>query len=274
VSNWRGLTCIRSSMKVNLAQESPHEVKPSARVTPLIQTKKREPQTMTAFKNQDPASHQPDIAQAVIDVDAVLERQLSVKFVKSVRGPMTVEGRPLSTGTLSVVFKVKETGLSGVLVFENKMDGYLLSSINSLNTDRESFQMSDLRDIPLREISDEVEVLINLWDEENPEKFATSFDQVSKERLRRPGRGKSLDDQDLLSLAVKYSELRGKRKIYEILSSEFGYSKNSLKNSICRARREGLLKPTKKGQPNFNLTQKAFDLIKQQAENPQAKEGN
>jgi coenzyme F420-reducing hydrogenase delta subunit len=229
---------------------------------------------MTVPKNQDIGAMPEGISQDYVDVNAVLQRQLGVERVTRISGPMIREGKPLSSGRINVVFRIKETGLSGVLVFESKDGENLLKSINFLTTDRPSLLMRDLREIPLKEISNEVKVVLNSLDAENPEKFVNSFEQFTKARLRRPGRGKSLDGLDLLSLAVKYADMRGKRKIYETLSAEFGYSKSSLKNSVCRARREGLLEPTKKGCTNFNLTQKAYDLIKQHGETPQIKEGN
>jgi hypothetical protein len=229
---------------------------------------------MTVSKNQLVGTVPGGISQDYVELNIVLQRQLGVELVNLISGPMIRDGKPLSSGRLNVRFKIRETGLSGALVLQCEDDELFLKSINSLTTDRPSLSMRDLRGIPLKEISAEVKVVLNWLDAENPEQFVASFEQFAKARLRRPGRGKSLDGLDLLSVAVKYSGKRGEQKIYESLSDELGYAKSSLKNMVGDARKEGLLEPTKKGCTNFNLTQKAYDLIDQQGKKSQAKEGN
>lgn len=192
-----------------------------------------------------------------------LRRTLGITYVENLVGPMLRDGRPLLPGEVTVMFRVPKSGLFGELRFWVVDGRRTLRTITRLGNDRREIQMRDLRTLPLDAISDEVQELLNRHRVKDPAAFKLSFERFADAKTARPGRGRALSDLDLLQVAVKYSRLKGEKNVYASLKESLGCSATHARNQVFKARKAGLLEQTKQGAPNFNLTQRALELIEE-----------
>ena len=91
----------------------------------------------------------------------------------------------------------------------------------------------------------------------------------ARAEIARPGRGRTLPEIDLVRVAVKYSQLRGRHDVYGTLAEQCHISRNYTRNLVYEARKVGLLEPTTRGKPNFELTDKAIRFVENHLPEPE-----
>jgi len=205
----------------------------------------------------------PDLDRQTIPVTPYLQRTLGIAYVQKLNGPILHAGVPLSPGEVTVEFRAPESGLYGELRYWVDEDRRTLRSITRLQNDRREIHSRDLRTLPLEAINNEVQKILNRARVKNPDVFEQSFERFADAKTSRPGRGRVLSDLHLLEVAVKYSQLRLEKNVYGLLKESLGCSASHARNQVAKARKAGLLEQTRRGRPNFNLTQHALELIEE-----------
>ena len=196
------------------------------------------------------------------EVDAGLRRRLGVRLVTAVWGPLLRHGDPLPPGQVTVEFRVPRTGLYGQLAYQ-AIDGrrQLVGVTRLANDRRPTLAISAVRSLPITEVERELDALLDWFRGEDHRAFQQSFEAFAAADIARPGRGRTLPEIDLVRAAVKYSRLRGQRDVYGTLAEQCHISRNYARNLVYEARKAGLLEPTTRGKPNFDLTDKALRLV-------------
>ena len=191
--------------------------------------------------------------------------RLGIRYVTDVWGPFVSEGRPLLSGEYTVRFEMPDSRLSGTLVYRIQTGSRVLREIRQIRKDGvSSLDAQDLRSISFTAIESE---FVSILDDHRisiaDTAFRTSFGELAYSPATLPGTGRALTDEDLLTVAVKYSRLGGVRGLYTQLAEQCGgISESRARDLVRRTRQEGFLEPTVRGRANHALTEKARQLIR------------
>jgi len=204
------------------------------------------------------------------EVDTVLRRRLGLSLLTAVWGPLLVDGDPLPPGRITVEFRVPRTGLFGQLAFQAIDGRRQLVGVNRLANDRgPTLAISAVRSLPITEVERELDAALDWYRGKDRQAYRKSFKAFARAEIARPGRGRTLPEIDLVRVAVKYSQLRGRHDVYGTLAEQCHISRNYTRNLVYKARKAGLLEPTSRGKPNFELTDKAIRLVENHLPEPE-----
>jgi len=202
------------------------------------------------------------LSHDTIRVDPFLRRELGIRHVTSVTGPLLRDGDALPPGQINVEFRIVANGLTGQLAFQ-VIDGRrtLTGMLRLHNDSRPALRQADLRSLVVGEINQDLDVLLDWHRGSDRDAYRKSFRRFAEAEISKPGRGRRLTEKALVQYAVRYSELEGTVGVYQVMAREENLSATYIRNVIYQARKAGYLEPTVRGRANFRLTPLAERLI-------------
>ena len=223
-----------------------------------------------AQEQRDGAGRLPEgLKHHFIEVGPVQQRELGVRHVTAIHGPLLHHGEVLPPAQVTVTFRIRASGLTGELAYQVIDGRRVLRMITRLQNDRRpELSMSDMRSLPITEIEADIDQVMDWFRSDEQHRFRQSFERFADSPISRPGRGRKLDDFDLVKVAIKYSRLSGQHDVYTTLAQQCVTSKNYARNLVFEARRQGYLAPTRPGKANHELTPKADAFIAEHLGDP------